>query len=175
MERDSRVLCWSQKGSTHWWVNFFFCQINTQIFHHFTEFVLYDLNRTVNEEIGREVFDYFDTPDNVENLVVISFKNVSMHIKLSEKLLKISLFRVRGSRSNSNIKQGSKVHYEFYVYWNIDSFCSTESCQRFSLDLCAEEKLYLEQRRPKVLDGLSAFLHNEQDKPQSLSEVFLKS
>ena len=41
------------------------------------EFVLYDLNRTVNEEIGREVFDYFGFPDNIENSIVISYKNVS--------------------------------------------------------------------------------------------------
>ena len=44
---------------------------------HLIEFVLYDLNRTVNEEIGREVFDFYGFPDNVENSIVISYKNVS--------------------------------------------------------------------------------------------------
>ena len=42
---------------------------------------------------------------------------------------------------------------------------------RFGLDLCAEEKVYLQQRKPKVLAGLSAFLGNKDDNPQSLSEV----
>ena len=44
------------------------------------EFVLYDLNRTVNEEIGREVFDFYGFPDNVENSIVISYKNVSFSV-----------------------------------------------------------------------------------------------
>ena len=43
----------------------------------FSEFVLYDLNRTVNEEIGREIFDYNRFPENQDNFIVISYKNVS--------------------------------------------------------------------------------------------------
>ena len=43
-----------------------------------SEFVLYDLNRTVNEEIGREVHDFHKlTPNNEEN-VVISYRNVRL-------------------------------------------------------------------------------------------------
>ena len=41
---------------------------------------------------------------------------------------------------------------------------------RLGLDLCMEEKVYLRQRRPKVFDGLSAFLDKD-DQPESLSEV----
>lgn len=41
------------------------------------EFVLYDLNRTVNEEIGREILDYQDFSQDVENLIAITFKNGS--------------------------------------------------------------------------------------------------
>ena len=40
----------------------------------FPEFVLYDLNRTVNEEIGREIFDYNRFPENQDNFIVISYK-----------------------------------------------------------------------------------------------------
>ena len=46
------------------------------IFFSDLEFVLYDLNRTVNEEIGREVFDYYGFPENQDNAIVISYKNV---------------------------------------------------------------------------------------------------
>ena len=56
------------------WRNLF-DQINSWIF--FSEFVLYDLNRTVNEEIGREIFDYNRFPENQDNSIVISYKNVS--------------------------------------------------------------------------------------------------
>ena len=44
---------------------------------HLIEFVLYDLNRTVNEEIGREVFDFYGFSSDTDNNIVISFKNVS--------------------------------------------------------------------------------------------------
>ena len=48
---------------------------------HLIEFVLYDLNRTVNEEIGREVFDFYGFSSDTDNNIVISFKNVS-HTKV---------------------------------------------------------------------------------------------
>ena len=53
-------------------------------------------------------------------------------------------------------------------------FSNSAQSMRFGLDLCAEEKVYLQQRKPKVLAGLSAFLGNkdDNDNPQSLSEVF---
>ena len=41
------------------------------------EFVLYDLNRTVNEELGREVFDFHKLVQDRQENVVISYKNVS--------------------------------------------------------------------------------------------------
>ena len=50
-------------------------KLTVEIF--FSEFVLYDLNRTVNEEIGREIFDYNRFPENQDNSIVISYKNVS--------------------------------------------------------------------------------------------------
>ena len=43
-----------------------------------TEFILYDLNRTVNEEIGREVFDFYGFSTATDNNIVITFKNVSV-------------------------------------------------------------------------------------------------
>ena len=42
---------------------------------------------------------------------------------------------------------------------------------RLGLDLCADEKVYLRQRKPKVLAGLSAFLQDQEDQPESLSDV----
>ena len=50
-------------------------------------------------------------------------------------------------------------------------FSDSAQSMRFGLDLCSEEKVYLQQRRPKVLAGLSAFLGNKDDNPQSVSEV----
>ena len=44
---------------------------------------------------------------------------------------------------------------------------------RLCLDLCADEKVYLCQRKPKVLAGLSAFLQDQEDQPESLSDVSL--
>ena len=44
---------------------------------------------------------------------------------------------------------------------------------RLGLDLCADEKVYLRQRKPKVLAGLSAFLQDQEDQPESLSDVSL--
>lgn len=41
------------------------------------EFVLFDLNRTVNEEIGREVLDLSTLPKNQTNNVEIQFRNGS--------------------------------------------------------------------------------------------------
>jgi hypothetical protein len=43
---------------------------------------------------------------------------------------------------------------------------------RFGLDLSPEEKVFLRQRRPKVLSGLASFL-NADEGPESLSEVRL--
>ena len=57
------------------------------------EFVLYDLNRTVNEEIGREVHDFHKLVENQEENVGISYKNVSIfsyqdsEIQLMEHLM----------------------------------------------------------------------------------------
>ena len=59
------------------------------------------------------------------------------------------------------------VTLEFYFLLFSDSAQS----MRFGLDLCAEETVYLQQRKPKVLAGLSAFLGNKDDNPQSVSEV----
>ncbi len=42
-----------------------------------SEFVLFDLNRAVNEEMGREVFDIGGFRREMEHQVVISYKNVS--------------------------------------------------------------------------------------------------
>jgi hypothetical protein len=50
-------------------------------------------------------------------------------------------------------------------------FSDSAQSMRFGLDLCSEEKVYRQQRRPKVLAGLSAFLGNKDDNPQSVSEV----
>ena len=47
------------------------------LFLFYIEFILYDLNRTVNEEIGREVFDFYGFSTAMDNNIVISFKNVS--------------------------------------------------------------------------------------------------
>ena len=47
---------------------------------HITEFVLYDLNRTVNEEIGREIVDIKDMGRDEDNEVVINYRNVSKYI-----------------------------------------------------------------------------------------------
>lgn len=46
-----------------------------------SEFVLYDLNRTVNEEIGREVHDFRKLIPNQEDNIVISYKNVGITSK----------------------------------------------------------------------------------------------
>ena len=98
------------------------------------EFILYDLNRTVNEEIGREVFDYYGFKEGTENSIVISYKN------------------------------GSKI--EVKLRQEVNDLGS----MRFSLDLCSEEKNYLQARKPKIFAGLSALL-NPEDRPTSLSEV----
>ena len=41
------------------------------------EFVLYDQNRTVNEEIGREIHDFYGLIPDEEHNVVVCYKNVS--------------------------------------------------------------------------------------------------
>ena len=41
------------------------------------EFVLFDLNRTVNEELGKELYDFSNTKESTLHNVEISFKNVS--------------------------------------------------------------------------------------------------
>lgn len=47
------------------------------------EFVLYDLNRTVNEEIGREMFDFYGFQHGVAHNIIISYKNGSkIEVKL---------------------------------------------------------------------------------------------
>ena len=50
------------------------------------EFVLYDLNRTVNEEIGREVYDFHELVENQEENVGISYKNVSIFSYLDTEI-----------------------------------------------------------------------------------------
>ena len=42
------------------------------------EFVLFDLNRTVNEEIGREIFDIKGFKEELDHQIVISYKNVRL-------------------------------------------------------------------------------------------------
>ena len=49
----------------------------------YSEFVLFDLNRTVNEEIGREIIDVDKFALNVDHDVVINYKNSS---KLEAKI-----------------------------------------------------------------------------------------
>ena len=56
-----------------------YCKCKPKL-HFFSEFVLHDLNRTVDEEIGREVFDYSGFPENQDNVLVISYKNVSVFL-----------------------------------------------------------------------------------------------
>ena len=46
------------------------------IFLPFSEFVLFDLNKTVNEEIGREVVDFYGFPPDTDHYVTVSYKNV---------------------------------------------------------------------------------------------------
>ena len=57
------------------------CEIKQTLSCIILEFVLYDLNRTVNEEIGREVHDFHKLIPNNEENVVISYRNVRLFFK----------------------------------------------------------------------------------------------
>ena len=51
-----------------------------------TEFVLYDLNRTVNEEIGRDIVDLKPLRSYEDNQILISYKNVGVpHTLIPDK------------------------------------------------------------------------------------------
>ena len=55
------------------------------------------------------------------------------------------------------------------MYLFLPTYYSSNTTTRFGLELCPEEKIYLEQRKVKVLEGLSTFL--DHDKPKTSSEV----
>lgn len=61
---------------------------NKVIFWTIAEFVLHDLNRTVNEEIGREIFDFFGFKKNIDNAIAITYKNgskIEVNLRLEVK------------------------------------------------------------------------------------------